>query len=132
VDGPTAGAQGFGPDAFDGLDLSGRAVLLRTGWSRHWRAPEYGDLAHPFLTTAGARLLVEAGVALVGIDSVNIDDTRGGDRPAHSQLLAAGIPVVEHLTALERLPASGARFTAVPPGVRGMGTFPVRAFARLP
>jgi kynurenine formamidase len=131
VDGP-AGEQAFGPGDFTGLDVAGAAVLLRTGWSRHWRTESYGDPAHPFLTADGARHLVEAGAALVGIDSVNIDDTRGGERPAHSLLLAAGVPVVEHLTALDRLPASGARFTAVPPGVRGMGTFPVRAFARVP
>ena len=88
----------------------------------------YGDPAHPHLTEAGARRLVAGGVALVGIDSVNIDDTRTGERPAHSVLLAAGIPVVEHLTALDSVPA-GSRFTAVPPAVRGLATFPVRAFA---
>ena len=86
----------------------------------------------PFLTADGVRHLVGAGAVLVGIDSVNIDDTRGGERPAHSLLLASGVPVVEHLTALERLPETGARFTAVPPGVRGMGMFSVRAFAQLP
>ena len=132
VDGPPAGEQAFGPDAFGDLAVAGAAVLLRTGWSRHWRTEAYGDPGHPFLTADGARRLVDAGAGLVGIDAVNIDDTRGGERPAHSLLLAAGIPVVEHLTALDRLPATGARFTAVPPGVRGMGTFPVRAFARVP
>ena len=110
-------------------DLRGAAVLLDTGWSRFFGTPEYGRGA-PFLTDAGARFLVDAGVALVGIDSLNIDDTEsGGERPAHSILLAAGIHVVEHLTRLADVPARGARFTAAPPAVRGFGTFPVRAFA---
>ncbi len=112
--------------------LAGAAVLLHTGWSRHFGTPEYASGA-PYLSEAGVRHLVDAGVALVGIDSLNIDDTEaGGTRPAHSLLLDAGIHVVEHLTALDRLPASGARFTAVPPRVEGFGTFPVRAFAELP
>ncbi|MFC5178838.1 cyclase family protein [Nocardioides taihuensis] len=119
----------IGPDELEGLDVDGRAVLLRTGWDRHWATDAYGDPAHPFLTEAGAHRLAEGGAALVGIDSVNIDDTRAGARPAHSVLLAAGIPVVEHLTGLDGLPATGFRFTAVPPAVRGMATFPVRAFA---
>lgn len=122
----------IGPDVFAGLDLAGTAVLLRTGWDRHWRTGEYGDPAHPFLDEAGAAYLVDVGAALVGIDSVNIDDTRGGERPAHTRLLAAGIPVVEHLTHLDWLPGTGASFTAVPLPVRGLGTLPVRAFARLP
>ena len=79
------------------------------------------------------RFLVEAGVALVGIDSLNIDDTEGsGERPAHSALLAAGIHVVEHLTGLASVPVSGATFSAVPPKIEGFGTFPVRAFVRVP
>ena len=119
----------IGPDDFEGLDVEGRAVLLSTGWDRHWATEAYGDPAHPFLSEAGARRLAERGAALVGIDSVNIDDTRGGARPAHSVLLAAGIPVVEHLTGLHALPATGFRFTAVPPAIRGLATFPVRAFA---
>jgi kynurenine formamidase len=107
-------------------------VLLHTGWSRHFGTPEYAHGA-PFLTEAGARRLADAGVALVGIDSLNIDDAEsGGERPAHSILLAAGIHVVEHLTALDRLPERGARFTAVPPRIERFGTFPVRAFAELP
>ncbi len=122
----------IGPDAFDDLDLAGAAVLLRTGWDRHWRTEEYGDPSHPFLDEAGADFLVSAGAALVGIDSVNIDDTRGDERPAHTRLLAAGIPIVEHLTRLDRVPASGATFTAIPMPVRGLGSLPVRAFARLP
>jgi arylformamidase len=113
------------------LDVAGRAVLLHTGWDRHWRTEAYGTGA-PYLTAGGARWLAERGAALVGIDSVNIDSTEGGERPAHSTLLAAGIPVVEHLTGLDALPAAGARFTAVPPRVVGFGTFPVRAYAAVP
>ncbi|WP_395244305.1 cyclase family protein [Agromyces sp. MMS24-K17] len=112
-------------------DLAGAAVLLHTGWDRWFGQPEYA-VDSPFLTGAGARYLADAGVALVGIDALNIDDTQsGGERPAHSILLDAGIHVVEHLTALDRLPARGARFTAVPPRVEGFGTFPVRAFAEI-
>ncbi|GAA5149821.1 cyclase family protein [Nocardioides marinquilinus] len=118
-------AATFGAD----LPLAGAAVLLRTGWSRHWRTAHYGDADHPFLTEDGARHLAGAGAALVGIDAVNIDDTRGGERPAHTVLLGADVPVVEHLTGLAALPARGARFTAVPPAVVGLCTFPVRAFA---
>ncbi len=110
-------------------DLAGSAVLLDTGWSRYFGAPEYG-VGSPFLTEEGARFLVDEGVRLVGIDALNIDDTEsGGERPAHSILLAAGVHVVEHLTNLAEVPARGARFTAAPPAVRGFGTFPVRAFA---
>ncbi len=126
------GDGSFGPQAFEGLQLAGTAVLLRSSWDQHWRTDRYGDAEHPYLDDAGAAHLVDAGATLVGIDSVNIDDTRGGERPAHTRLLAAGIPVVEHLTRLERLPASRARFTAVPAKVAGMATLPVRAFARLP
>ncbi|HEY6799345.1 MAG TPA: cyclase family protein [Agromyces sp.] len=127
-----AAARGIPAEVFFDRDLSGTAVLLHTGWSRHFGAPEYAH-GSPFLTEAGARHLADAGVAIVGIDSLNIDDTEsGGSRPAHSILLAAGVHVVEHLTALDRLPARGARFTAVPPRVEGFGTFPVRAFAEVP
>ncbi|MEV4777340.1 cyclase family protein [Microbacterium sp. LWH12-1.2] len=113
-------------------ELRGAAVLLDTGWSRHFGTPEYAHGA-PFLTEEGARFLVDAGVRLVGIDSLNIDDTEsGGTRPAHSILLAAGVHVVEHLTSLDDVPARGARFTAAPPAIRGFGTFPVRAFATVP
>ncbi|WP_127792380.1 cyclase family protein [Agromyces sp. LHK192] len=127
-----AAERGIPAAVFFDRDLAGAAVLLHTGWSRHFGTPEYGAGA-PFLTGEGARHLVEAGVALVGIDSLNIDDTEsGGERPAHSLLLHAGIHVVEHLTGLDRLPARGARFTAAPPRVEGFGTFPVRAFAELP
>ena len=119
----------IGAGAFDGVELSGRAVLVRTGWSSRWGTEGYGDLDHPFLSPAAVDLLIEAEPAVVGIDSVNIDATRTGERPAHTGLLQAGIPIVEHLTGLEELPAEGFEFFAVPVKVEGMGTFPVRAFA---
>ncbi|PPH00001.1 cyclase [Rathayibacter sp. AY1D1] len=129
VDATGATERGIGSDAVAGLDVRGAAVLLRTGWDAHFATPGYGRGA-PFLSGEAAEALVAAGAVLVGIDSVNIDDTEsGGSRPAHSALLAAGVHVVEHLTGLGGLPATGARFTAVPPKVRGFGTFPVRAFA---
>ena len=123
------GDGAIGPDSFDGVEIDGRAVLLRTGWDRHWGTDRYGEPEHPHLTGAGAQHLVDRGAVLVGIDSVNIDDTRTGERPAHTALLAAEVPVVEHLAGLNALPATGSRFTAVPPAVQGMATFPVRAFA---
>lgn len=127
-----ASSRGIPAEVFLDRELAGTAVLLHTGWSRHFGTPEYAH-GSPFLTEAGARHLVDAGVAIVGIDALNIDDTEsGGERPAHSILLAAGVHVVEHLTALDRVPVRGARFTAVPPRVEGFGTFPVRAFAELP
>lgn len=124
---------GLATDAadLDGLDLGGKAVLVDTGWDRHWRTPAYSE-DHPYLTEAAARLLVEAGAALVGIDSHNIDDTRRRARPVHTILLGARIPICEHMTNLGALPDAGFRFSAVPPKVAGMGTFPVRAFAELP
>jgi kynurenine formamidase len=123
--------RGIGPAAFGAVDVAGRAVLLHTGWDRHWGSDAYGGPA-PHLTEAGARLLADAGAGLVGIDSVNIDDTAGDQRPGHSILLAAGIPVLEHLTGLDRVPVAGARLHAAPPRVRRFGTFPVRAYAVLP
>ncbi|MDF2846105.1 MAG: cyclase family protein [Oerskovia sp.] len=135
VDTSRGGARGIGAEVFLDRVLAGSAVLLQTGWDRHFGTPAYGEPA-PFLTEAGAQHLVDAGVTLVGIDSLNIDDTdpvtSGGARPAHSLLLAAGIHVVEHLTNLGDVPPRGARFTAVPPKVEGFGTFPVRAFAEVP
>jgi arylformamidase len=123
--------RGIPASVFSDREVAGRAVLLSTGWSRHFGTPDYVTGA-PFLTAEGADYLVDRGVILVGIDSLNIDDTEGsGERPAHSALLAAGIHVVEHLTNLAELPTSGARFTATPPLVEGFGTFPVRAFARV-
>lgn len=123
--------RGIGPQALAALDVAGAAVLLHTGWDRHWGTPRYADPA-PYLTAEGAQLLVDSGATLVGIDSVNIDDTTGSSRPAHSTLLAAGIPVLEHLTGLAQLPATGARLHAAPVRVRSFGTFPVRAYATVP
>jgi kynurenine formamidase len=123
--------RAIGPEVFYDRDVRGAAVLLHTGWDTHFGTPAYGT-GSPFLTAAGVEYLVSQGVVLVGIDSLNIDDTEsGGERPAHSGFLAAGIHVVEHLTRLGELPARGARFTAAPPAVRRFGTFPVRAFATL-
>lgn len=118
--------------ALAAYEVRGHAVLLHTGGDRHWGTPDYAKDA-PYLTEAGARWLAGHGARLVGIDSVNIDDIgSGGHRPAHSVLLAAGIPIVEHLTGLDQLPVTGARFTAAPPRVAGFGTFPVRAYASVP
>jgi kynurenine formamidase len=114
--------------ALETLDVRGKAVLLHTGWDAHWRTERYFD-GHPFLTRAGAEWLAGRGAALVGIDSLNIDDTADLHRSAHSVLLGRDIPVVEHLRGLDRLPDAGFRFFAVPVKVRGLGTFPVRAFA---
>jgi len=114
--------------AFAGLDVGGKAVLVHTGWDRHWRTERYGK-DHSFLTAAAAEWLIQHGAALVGIDSNNIDDTRERARPVHTKLLGAEIPVCEHMTGLDQLPDGGFRFTAAPPKVRGMGTFPVRAYA---
>ncbi len=119
--------------AIDSLPFSadlvrGKAVLLHTGWDRHWRTDQYFE-GHPFLTGEVAEWLVRAGAALVGIDSFNIDSVDDGHRPVHSALLGAEIPIVEHMRGLDQLPDRGSRFFAVPPKVRGFGTFPVRAFA---
>ncbi|MFL6730891.1 MAG: cyclase family protein [Sphingomicrobium sp.] len=113
-----------------GFDVRGKAVLVQTGWDRHWRTDRYG-VDHSFLTSDAADWLAENGALLVGIDSNNIDDTRARARPVHSRLLAANIPICEHMTNLGSLPDEGFRFFAVPPKVRGMGTFPVRAYALL-
>lgn len=126
-----SGVRAVDVGALAGLDVSGRAVLLHTGGDEHWGTPAYAAGA-PYLTEPGARWLTEHGARLVGIDSVNIDDTTSGHRPAHSLLLAAGIPVVEHLTGLDQVPPDGARFTAAPPRFAGVGTFPVRAYAAIP
>jgi kynurenine formamidase len=127
------GAQRRGIDvgALAALDVRGAAVLLHTGDDARFGSPAYAEDAH-FLTEAGAAWLAGQDPALVGIDAVNIDDTADGRRPAHSLLLAAGIPVVEHLTGLGQLPPAGAWFSAVPLRIEGFGTIPVRAFARLP
>jgi arylformamidase len=117
-----------GAAAFRDLDVRGKAVLLHTGWDRHWGAQAYFE-GHPFLTGDAARALADGGAALVGIDSLNIDDTADPTRPVHSILLEAGIPICEHLRGLAGLPAGAFRFFAVPVKVRRFGTFPVRAFA---
>jgi kynurenine formamidase len=118
--------------AFFDRDVRGSAVLLHTGWDRHFGTDAYATGA-PYLTAEGAAYLIEAGAVLVGIDSINIDDAETSrERPAHSQLLAAGVHVIEHLTNLGVVPPTGARFSAVPPKIRNFGTFPVRAFARVP
>jgi kynurenine formamidase len=114
--------------AFAGLDVKGMAVLVHTGWDAHWRTDQYFE-GHPFLTADAAEFLAGAGAALVGIDSLNIDDTADGRRPVHTTLLRADIPIAEHLCGLAQLPESGARFSAVSVKVKGFGTFPVRAFA---
>ncbi len=120
-------ARAIGKSAFAGLNVAGKAVLVQTGWSRHWRTDQYFE-GHPFLTKEAAEFLRHNGATLVGIDSLNIDDTADGSRPVHSILLAAEIPIVEHLRGLDELPDRGFRFFAVPVKVKGMGTFPVRAF----
>lgn len=116
---------------FEGLAVRGKAVLVHTGWDVHWRTERYFE-GHPFLTADAARFLKDAGAVLVGIDSFNIDDTADKTRPVHSILLEAGIPIVEHLRGLSQLPKSDFRFSAVPAKVKGMGTFPVRAYASVP
>ncbi|HEX8846613.1 MAG TPA: cyclase family protein [Pyrinomonadaceae bacterium] len=112
---------------FRNIDAGGKAVLVHTGWSVHWRTEQYFE-GHPFLTAEIARILAASGAKLVGIDSLNIDDTLDLTRPVHSILLKADIPVVEHLCNLDALPDEGFKFFAVPAKVKGMGTFPVRAF----
>jgi len=114
--------------AFAASDVGGRAVLVQTGWDRHWRTDQYFE-DHPFLTADAATYLRDHGALVVGIDSYNIDDVSGGERPVHTILLGAGIPIVEHMTNLDALPTNGFRFWAVPPKVSKMGTFPVRAHA---
>jgi kynurenine formamidase len=116
--------------AFRGLELKGKAVLVHTDWSRHWRTDRYFE-GHTFLTRDAAEYLADAGAAFVGIDTYNIDDTTDGTRPAHTTLLGKRIPICEHMQGLGNLPESGFRFHAVPVKVRAFGTFPVRAYAVL-
>jgi arylformamidase len=117
-------------ETLDGIEVRGRAVLFHTGWDRHFGTPEYGSGA-PFLTEASAQRLIEGGAALVGIDSLNIDSTADARRPVHTALLAAGIPIVEHMTGLAQLPDDGFEVTALPALVEGLGSFPVRVIARI-
>lgn len=128
VDVTGAAARAIGRAHFIPYRVEGKAVLVRTGWDRHWGTNEYFR-NHPFLTADAATYLAGTGAVLVGIDSLNIDDTGDPERPVHSQLLAAGIPICEHLANLGALPADGFRFSAVPPKIRPFGTFPVRAYA---
>ena len=119
--------RAIGPEALTGVELRYRAVLIRTGFSRHWGTPEYFG-PNPFLTADACALLVRAGALFVGIDSLNIDDTADPSRPAHTTLLGAGIPVCEHMTNLEAVPESGGRLHAVPIAWVGGASFPVRAY----
>src|SRR6185312_7768002 len=120
----------IGVEFFRKHRLRDRAVLVHTGWAQHWNTPAYfGE--HPFLTEEAALYLRDSGAKLVGIDAMNIDDTRGNARPVHSTLLGAEVLIVEHLCNLDAVPDEGFAFSAVPPKVRGVGTFPVRAMARL-
>ena len=118
----------IGPEVFAKHDVKGKAVLVNTDWSRHWRTDLYFE-NHPFLTAEAAQYLKEKNAVLVGIDSHNIDDTRRKSRPVHTILLGSEILIVEHLCNLENLPSMELLFTAVPPKFKGVGTFPVRAFA---
>lgn len=127
----TESSRAVGPESFDGRDMAGKAVLVRTGWSRHWRTENYFE-DPPFLTGKAAEMLAKSRPALVGIDSMNIDDIHDMTRPVHTLLLEANIPIVEHLTNLGEIPAEGFRFFAVPVKVKMFGSFPVRAFAIIP
>ncbi len=122
-----SGRRAIGPELFEGHRLEGKAVLVHTGWSVHWKTDQYFE-GHPFLTEDAATYLHDAGVRLVGIDSLNIDDTADLRRPVHTILLGSEIPIAEHLTNLGELPDRGFRFFAVPVKVKSFGTFPVRAF----
>lgn len=121
----------IGTDNFKDLDVAGKAVLIYTNWSRHWNTEHYFE-NHAFITEQVAIWLVDNGAKLVGIDTHNIDDTRGKLRPVHKHLLGNNVLICEHMTNLDKLPSSGFRFFAVPPKITGVGTFPVRAFAQLP
>lgn len=123
--------RGVGREYFESHAVAGKAVLVRTGWDSNWATEKYFE-GHPFLTRDAAEFLSESGVTLVGIDSLNIDDTADLTRPVHSMLLRKGIPIVEHLCNLHSLPDHGFLFYAVPPKVKNFGTFPVRAFAAIP
>jgi arylformamidase len=127
---PPGSRRAITRDAFQGRELEGKAVLVHTGWDVHWRTDRYLS-GHPFLTADAAEFLVDEGVGLVGIDSLNIDDTDDGARPVHSALLGAEVPIVEHMCNLSLLPDLSFRFFAVPAKVAGFGTWPVRAFGHV-
>jgi len=122
------GKRAIGPESFKVAGVRGKAVLVHTGWAKHWRTDQYFE-NHPFLTEAAAHYLKEQGAAFVGIDSLNIDDTADLRRPTHSILLGADIPICEHMCNLERLPDKGFHLHAAPVKVKNFGTFPVRAYA---
>ena len=122
------GARAVGAGHLAGVDVAGKAVLVRTGWDQHWRTDRYATDA-PYLTAAAAEALLAGGAAFVGIDGINVDDVADGARPVHSLLLGSGVPIGEHLRGLDALPEDGFRFHATPVKVRGLGTFPVRAYA---
>jgi len=126
----SSGRRSIDLELFQNLELESKAVLVSTGWDKHWGTDQYFE-GHPFLTRCAAQFLADSKVSLVGIDSLNIDDTADGTRPVHTILLKAGIPIAEHLCNLSALPDNGFRFFAVPVKVKGMGSFPVRAFALL-
>jgi kynurenine formamidase len=127
---PAGSGRAISAGAFKGIPLEGKAVLLQTGWDRHWRTERYFS-GHPFLTRDAAHFLLDRGVVLVGIDSLNIDDTADDSRPVHSALLGAGVPIVEHMCNLGSLPGAGFRFFAIPAKVAGFGSWPVRAFGHV-
>jgi hypothetical protein len=127
---PAGVGRAITPAAFDGIEVEGKAVLVQTGWDVHWRTDRYLS-GHPFLTEAAAQHLLDRGVLLAGIDSLNIDDTDDPARPVHSALLGNEVPIVEHMCNLRSLPDAGFRLYAVPAKVAGFGTWPVRVFAHV-
>lgn len=127
VDAPVGLERGITADAFRGASVRDRAVLVRTDWSRYWRTPQYFQ-PNPFLTRAACEYLAGEGACFVGIDSLNVDDIHDLERPAHTVLLGAGIPVCEHMTNLDAAPRDGGRLHAVPIAWKGGPTFPVRAY----
>ncbi|NND08859.1 MAG: cyclase family protein [Saprospiraceae bacterium] len=129
IDAPYQEGLAIGRSHFEGLNLENKAILIHTGWSTHWRTDRYFE-DHPFLTAEAAELIKEGGAKVVGIDSHNIDDTNQKNRPVHTTLLGANICIVEHMCQLHLIPPKGGFFTAVPPKLRGMGSFPVRAFVK--
>ena len=127
---PSGAGRAITRNAFAGVEIDGKAVLVETGWDVHWRTERYLT-GHPFLTADAAEYLASRGVTLVGIDSLNIDDTADLARPVHSTLLGAGVPIVEHMCNLGRLPERSFKFFAVPAKVTGFGSWPVRAFGHV-
>jgi kynurenine formamidase len=121
----------------------GTAVLLRTGWSRHWpNAKAYlgddtpGDaskLSFPSYGADAARLLAEErGVAALGIDTASIDYGRSTDFEVHRIAAARNVPGFENLTNLDQLPSRGALLIALPMKIEGGSGGPLRAVALVP